>query len=208
MSNPPAPAAPPVAPAFASPAARRGRRRKALWTILVLLLVVAQSLLVALTVSFEASRSQDEIDAIASEAAVQLRRDLLQATQQLQALTWSGAAAGGWDTQALALMRGRADLLRLERRGQDLRITGAADTPNGQPLFGQMPRRDLSVDTEVTCLAARRLAAPTFSRSYFVPLADGKGLEVLDLCFGAAVWAVTTVSSSAASACRCCWTAC
>ena len=45
-----------------------------------------------------------------------------------------------------------------------------------------MARRDLSTDTEVTCLSARRQAAPLFSRSYFVPQASGKGMEVVDLC--------------------------
>ena len=161
---------------------RRGARRTALWTLLVLLLIVAQSLLVALTVSYEASRSQDEIDNIGAEAAVQMRRDLLQDMQLLQALSWPGPDGGDWQQQALAVMRKRPELLRIERRDQALQITAAADTPAHAPLFAQMARRDLSADTEVTCLSARRQAAPLFSRSYFVPLADGKGLEVLDLC--------------------------
>jgi two-component system, LuxR family, sensor histidine kinase DctS len=170
-----------TAPAPPTPA-RRGPRRTALWGLLVLLLVVAQSLLVALTVSYEASRSQDDIETIGAEAAALMRRELLQGVQQLQILSWSGLDAADWHQPAIALMRQRHDLLRIERRAPDLRITGAVDSPRRVPLFGLLSRRDLSVDTELACLAARRQAAPMFSRTYFVPLAGGTGMEVMDLC--------------------------
>jgi two-component system sensor histidine kinase DctS len=167
--------------AAATPPAR-GRSRKALWTLLVLLLVVAQSLLVALTVSYEASRSQDEIDAVGAEAAAQMRRELLRATQRLQVLSWAQPASDDWLAEARVLMRRHPELLRVERRDPNLRVSAVADTPNEQPLFAYWPRSNLSGDTEVTCLAARRQATPLFSRTYFVPQDGGKGLEVLDLC--------------------------
>ena len=171
-----------MTPPAPTPSARRGLRRTALWTLLVLLLLVAQSLLVALTVSYEATRSQDEIEAVGAESAAQLRRDLLQAIQQLQALSWPGPATHEWPQTALALMRTHPELLRVERRDRDLQVSGFADNPARAPLFAQLSRRDMSVDTELACLAARRQAAPLFSRTYFVPLAEGKGMEVLDLC--------------------------
>ena len=161
---------------------RRGPRRAALWSLLVMLLVVAQSLLVALTVSYEASRSQDDIETIGAEAAAQLRRELLQGLQQVQALSWGSLDARDWIEPARALMRQRPELLHIERRAQDLQVTASVDSPRRAPLFELLPRRDLSVDTELACLAARRQTAPSFSRSYFVPLAGGVGLEVLDLC--------------------------
>jgi two-component system, LuxR family, sensor histidine kinase DctS len=164
------------------PNARRGLRRTALWALLVLLLVVAQSLLVALTVSYESSRSQDEIDAVAAETAGQMRRELLQAMRQLQALSWSAPGDADWPQSALALMQLRPELLRVERRDQARRVTSFADSPSRTALFSQLPRQDLSVDTELACDSARRQAAPLFSRSYFVPLPDGKGVEVMDLC--------------------------
>ncbi len=170
--------------AIAAPAARRGPRRAVLWTLLVLLLLVAQSLLVALTVSYEASRSQEDIDAIGAEAALRMRRDLQQAMQQLQALSWadSDAHPADWYAAAAQLMRQRPELLRVERRNSALEVTGASDGRSRAPLFSRMPRRDLSVDTELACAAARRQAAPLFSRSFFVPLTDGRGMEVMDLC--------------------------
>jgi two-component system sensor histidine kinase DctS len=171
----PSPAPPP-------PPARRTLRRSTLWALLVGLLLVAQSLMVALTVSYETSRSQDDIESLAAEVAVQMRRELLQATQQLQSLSWSAAEGEAWLLEAGELMRRRAELLRIERRDRVLQIGAAADTPAGAPLFTRMPRADLSVDTDITCAAARRQAAPQFSRSYFVPQADGRGVEVVDLC--------------------------
>jgi two-component system sensor histidine kinase DctS len=168
--------------AVTPPALRRLPRRTVLWGLLLALLLVAQSLLVALTVSYESSRSQDDIDAIGAEVALQMRRDLLQAVQQLQALSWSAADSADWAVATQALMRQRIELLRVERRDSQLQVAAHADSPGQRPLFSQMPRRDLSVDAELTCLAARRQAAPLFSRSYFVPQADGKGMEVLDLC--------------------------
>jgi two-component system sensor histidine kinase DctS len=161
---------------------RRGLRRPALWALLVALLVVAQSLLVVLTVSFESSRSQDEIEAIGAEAAMQVRRDLLHGIQQLQALSWGDTPPERWFSDAVELMRRRPELLRIERRDNALQVTAFADTPSGPPLFTRLARRDLSVDTELSCGAARRLAAPQFSRSFFVPLPDGRGAEVIDLC--------------------------
>jgi two-component system sensor histidine kinase DctS len=179
-----APTLPSPAGAAPSPAPppRRGPRRRTLWSLLLLLLLVAQSLLVALTVSYESSRSQDEIDAVGAEVALAMRRELLRSMQQLQALSWSGSESTDWTQAAAALMRQHAELLRVERRGGTLQVERFVDSPIQPPLFVQMARRDLSTDTELTCLSARRQALPLFSRSYFVPQGEGQGLEVVDLC--------------------------
>ena len=66
-----------------------------------------------------------------------------------------------------------------------IRIGGsstAVDSPFGPALFNTIPRRDIDLDAAAACAAARRTAAPVFSRSYFVPQSDGAGLEVIDLC--------------------------
>ena len=153
-----------------------------LWTLLLGLLGVAQSLLVALTVSYESGRMQDDVDAIAAEAAVQLRRELQQSMQQLQALSWAAPDDPDWRSAVADLLRRRPELLHIERRNAAQRPTDGADTAGRRPLFGAMPRSDLSMDTDLACLAAQRQAAPQFSRSYFVPQPDGSGMEVMDLC--------------------------
>ncbi len=172
----------PLPEPYRSPAAASRTRRALLWAVLVLLLLVAQSLLLALTLSYESSRAQDDADGIASEAAAEIKRDLLRTTQALQGLTWGEPLLLRWRAGAVELMRSHRELLRVERRDPVLRVADAVDAPLAQPLFGQMARASLEVDAELACAAARRLAAPVFSRSYFVPLADGQGLEVIDLC--------------------------
>ncbi len=157
----------------------RRLRRALLWGALVALLLVAQSLLVALTVSYESSRAQDDTDAIAAESAADVRHELLAAMQGLQALGLSGPEARD---EAATLLRSRRDLRRVEWRTSDLAVQAATDTPFPPALFSQMPRQALGIEAELACGAARRAAAPQFSRSYFVPLAGGQGVEVIDLC--------------------------
>ena len=172
MSGTPAPAAAPL------PGAPRPRLRRALlWGALVALLLVAQSLLVALTLSYESSRAQDDTDAVAAESAADVRHDLLAVMQALQALSLGGSPA-----EAQALLRSRRELKRVEWRARDLSVSAALDTPFPPALFSQMARQDLGIEAELACGAARRAAAPQFSRSYFVPLNGGLGVEVIDLC--------------------------
>ena len=176
-----------VAVASAAAVARPWRWRRALlWGSLLALLGVAQTLLVALTVSYESVRAQEEVDAVATEAAADIRHELLGAVQTLQALDWSqtpkaDVMADGL-ARATALLRERPSLKRVEWRDLNLRVAKAVDTPFVPQLFSHMPRADLGVEAEVACNAARRAAAPMFSRSYFVPQAGALGLEVIDLC--------------------------
>ena len=92
-------------------------RRTLLWGMLVLLLLVAQSLLVALTVNYESSRSQDEIDAVSSEAAVEVRRNLGAAMQALQSLMWTGNSLTSWQENAAELDLGTGRCLYFPDRG-------------------------------------------------------------------------------------------
>lgn len=174
------PPAPPAAPAPPRPA--RWPRRALLWGTLVALLLVAQSLLVALTLNYESTRAQDDADSAAAEAAATVRRDLLRTVQSLQESTWGEGAGTRWREGAQSLLRTQNELMRVERRDATLAIVGAVDSAYGAPAFRQMSRESLDVEAEVACDASRRLAAPVFSRSYFVPLGDGRGLEMLDLC--------------------------
>ena len=160
----------------------RRLRRALLWGALVALLLVAQTLLVALTINYEATLSQDEADTVAAEAVAQIRHDLLGLVQTVQALGWAEPPQGHGRAGAQTLLRNRRELKRVEWRDATLAVTDAADSPFLPRLFSQMPRQDLAYEAELACTAARRSAAPTFSRSYFVPLHGGQGLEIIDLC--------------------------
>jgi two-component system sensor histidine kinase DctS len=157
------------APGVAAVSRPRRWRRALLWGALLALLGVAQTLLVALTVGYESVRAQEEVDAVATEAAADIRHELLGAIQTLQALAWSQTQQPDGLQGAQALLKDRPSLKRVEWRDLNLRVTEAVDTPFLPQLFSQMARADLGVEAEVACNAARRAAAPMFSRSYFVP---------------------------------------
>jgi two-component system sensor histidine kinase DctS len=163
------------------PGTRRWRR-SALWAVLVALLVIAQTLLVALTLSYESTRAQDAVDSAAATAVVQVRQLLTRGQQQLQALLWGERSAERWRAHAGEVLRQRRELMRIERRDPSRNIVTAVDTPFREPLFVHMRRADLNLETDVACAMAQRLGSPAFSRSYFVPQASGLGLEVTDLC--------------------------
>jgi len=163
------------------PGARRWRR-SALWAALVALLLVAQSLLVALTLSYESTRAQDAVDSAAAAAVVQVKQLLSRDQQQVQALLWGDPSPARWRTDASELMRTRRELLRLEQRDAHRAIVTAIDTPLREPLFVHMRRADLNLEADLACATAQRLGSPAYSRSYFVPQATGLGLEVTDLC--------------------------
>lgn len=164
------------------PRPRPRLRRALLWVALLALLGVAQTLLLALTIGYESVRAQDEVDGVTTETAADIRHQLLGAIQTLQALAWSEAPQADGHSGAAELLKSRAELKRVEWRSLALAVTDAVDTPYLPHLFAQMPRGDLDAEAVAACSAAHRAAAPMFSRSYFVPLPGGLGLEVIDLC--------------------------
>ena len=157
-------------------------RRLVLWGALVALLAVAQSLLVFLTANYERVRAQDQVEAAATGAAADIRQALSRHLQSLQALQWNDPSPARWRADAGALLHARRELLRLERRDASMRVAGAVDSPYQEPAFTQISREDIELEAHLACAGARRLAAPTFSRSYFVPMQGGLGMEVTDLC--------------------------
>ena len=165
-----------------SAAAPRRLRRALPWVLLLLLLGVAQTLLLMLTVRYEATRAQEETDLVVAEMASELRGALLLAEQQLQALGWGPGPVDAWRTPAAELLKARRELRRLERRDNNQAVVEVQESPYLPRLFVQMPRSALGHEAEAACGVARRAAAPMFSRSYFVPTAAGLGSEVVDLC--------------------------
>jgi two-component system sensor histidine kinase DctS len=156
-------------------------RRVLLWTALMALLGVAQSLLVVLSLSYESSRAQDDAERVATLAAAAMKREVLRQAHELQSLSFPQPDAQR-DAGLAALLRARQGLERVEWRNDDFGLVRAQDTPYAPALFAQMPRAALSTEAELACSAARIAGAPSFSRSYFVPLPDGQGTEVVDLC--------------------------
>lgn len=168
------------APTAVPPASRW--RRVLPWALLVMLLGVAQTLLLALTIQHEHDREQERVDLAAGTAAANVRQLLARDVQSLQALLWNDPQPAQWRSDAIDLLRARRELLRIEWRGAGGAVEVAADSPYGGALFTVLPRQDLDLDTQAACTEARRLAVPSWSRSYFVPQSGGLGTEVLDVC--------------------------
>lgn len=160
---------------------RLGLRRWLLWSALVGLLVVGQTLLVVLTLRYEHSRAVDRAEAVASSIALDIRRLAIQRLQGVQDLQWSTAPAD-WGAQARQLLTRMPEITRLERRDAAGHIVASADNPLGQPLFTLKARPLLRMDSDQACASAMALLSPQFSRSYFVPMSGGAGMEVIDVC--------------------------
>lgn len=157
-------------------------RRALLWATLVALLLVAQTLLVLLTLNYESVRAQERVEDLAGQVVAELRRDVQRSVQSLQALVWHEPSPERWRADAGDLLRKRHDLLRIERRNGLFEIDDAVDSPYRAPIFTQLPRASMGIEAELACTGARRAGTPMFSRTYFVPQAAGTGLEVVDLC--------------------------
>lgn len=167
----------------ADPAQRPRRWRRALlWSALVALLLVAQSLLVWLTLNFESNRVQEAVEQVAASVVVDLRQKLRRDQQDLQALLWNDPKPGAWQQDTAMLMRSHRELLRVERRGEDMAIGAVVESPFQPSLFSVIGRDDLDLETDLACASAKRQAGPAYSRTYFIPMPGGTGQEVIDLC--------------------------
>jgi two-component system sensor histidine kinase DctS len=157
------------------------RRRALLWALLVVLIVVAQSALVALTIDYESNRVQDRADAAAAAVASEVRRLGLQSLRSLQSVSWTGTEAYA-DERVRELLRGQRDWVRIEWRDASMRIVGFTQATGESGWFDAIARDALDFEVEIACAAAGRAASPLYSRSYFVPIGVGRGQEVIDLC--------------------------
>ncbi len=158
------------------------RRRALLWGALVALLVVAQSMLVWLTLNYETTRAQEQVETVSAGVAADVKLALSRDLQSLQALLWNEPSPHQWRSDSADLLRAHRELMRVEQRDTQQHIIDAVDSPLRAPLFTRIKREEIDLDTEVACASAARLGSPGFSRSYFVPLPDGLGLEVMDAC--------------------------
>ena len=158
------------------------RRRVVLWGVLVALIAVAQSLLVWLTFEYESNRAQEQAEVAAASIAAGVKQALTRQQQGVQALLWNDPPAAAWRAESGTLLQARRELMRVEHRDVQMHLTDAIDSPFQPPLFAHFARTEIDLEAQIACANALRQAAPSFSRSYFVPGPDGLGMEVIDLC--------------------------
>jgi len=157
-------------------------RRRALWSSLAALVVALLVTLVWLAGRYEASQVQSRLDRDAANAVNDIRAGLTRNLQSLQALQFGDPKPGVWVSGANSLLREQRELLRIEWRDSQYRTLVAAGTPYRPPVFERLGRESAQSEVNQACNAARRISAPAYSTSYFVPLTDGLGLEVMELC--------------------------
>ena len=172
----------PIAALLARSRAGRGLPRALLWAALVGLLLVAQTLLVVLTLRYEEARAQERSDEVAAVALGEIRRRSQLLLQGLQALSLRSSVTQPWAAQAEAVMRQEREIGRIERRDRLLQLVEAVDSPFHEPLYSRWPRAEALQEVEAACASARRSMSPVFGRSQFVPLPGGRGAEVIDVC--------------------------
>jgi two-component system sensor histidine kinase DctS len=162
--------------------ARRWSRRWALWTLLVALLVVLLSTLVWLAGRYESSQVQTRLEQDAAQMVTDIRAELTRNVQSFQALQVNNPEPEAWRLPAAELLRDNREMMRLESRDLALGLVAFAETPYRTSVFEKLGRDATQSDVGFACTAARRFSGPAYSTSYFLPQADGLGLEVLDMC--------------------------
>lgn len=157
--------------------------------MLVTLVFALLVLLIWLAGRFEASQIQERLERDANEASSDIRSALNRNIQNLQALQTNlsvdrltPAQAALWQQEALTLLRKHREIVRLEWRSMQLQPLRFVDTPYGDALFSRMHRESAQSDVVLACGVARRASAPGYSGSYFLPLDNGLGLELMEMC--------------------------
>ena len=157
-------------------------RRRTLWSALTALVVALLVTLVWLAGRYEASQVQNRLERDTADAVGDIRAALSHNVQSLQALQFNDPTPVAWSMAAALLLREHRELVRIEWRDSNHRIRQLADTPYRPAVFDRLGRDSVQTEVRQTCTTARRLSAPAYSSSYFVPLTDGLGIEVMDLC--------------------------
>ena len=161
---------------------RTDGRRRLLWSALAGLIVALLVILIWLAGRYEASRVQAQLDQDATLSVDDIRARLSHNVQSIQALQFGAPRPAAWTDAAQALLHERRELLRLEWRDAQQRILVHADTPYRSSVFERLGRESARSEVNQACNVARRISAPAYSSSYFLPLSDGLGIEVIELC--------------------------
>ena len=165
------------------PAPRRpATLRWLLWGLLAVLVISLLATVVWLAGRYENSQAQAQVERAAGDALGDLRSALTRNVQALQALQAGTPTIEGWNAEARRLLRERREWMRLEWRDASLQTVAAADSPFRAPVFQRLGRANSQSDVQQACTNSRRINAPSYARSYYVPQMDGLGIEVMELC--------------------------
>lgn len=157
-------------------------RRFSLWIALVVLVVALLVTLVWLAGRYEASQYQAELDRDTADAASDIRNGFDRSVLILQNLHDKALPKKLWQAEVADLLSQNRDWLRIEKRDLQGLTQDTVSTPLKPELFNDKSRVNEHAETMQACLRARRQNGPAYSRSYYVPQANGLGLEVMEMC--------------------------
>ncbi|MFP8835993.1 two-component system sensor histidine kinase NtrB [Hydrogenophaga sp. XSHU_21] len=153
-----------------------------LWGALLLLVAALLTVLVFLAAEYEVNRDQAGLDQDALGVAVDIRSGLLRNVQTLQSLHAFSPTPQSWDAPAAEMLGQRREIVRLEWRDNNLRLLAQRLSPYTPDVFEQLGRGQALPEVRQACESARRLSGAAYSTSYFWPVRDGRGLEVMESC--------------------------
>ncbi len=159
-----------------------GSRRWGLWATLVLLVVALLVVLVFLAREYEEARDQQALEQEAAAVVSDIRNELLRNVQTLQSLNSVSPTADSWNAPAAELIAQHRELVRLEWRDTAQRLITHRDTPYLSDVFAHLNRTRAVADVKLACDNAQRLSGPAYSSSYFWPMRDGLGMELMEMC--------------------------
>jgi two-component system sensor histidine kinase DctS len=157
-------------------------RRISLWIALVGLVVALLVTLVWLAGRYEASQYQAELDRDTADAVSDIRSSLGRHVLNLQNLQAKGLPPKLWESEVQNMFTLNREWLRVERRDAQALVVQGVDSPLREPVFNSKTRMNEQAEIIQTCLRAKRLNGPAYSRSYFVPQNNGLGFEVIEMC--------------------------
>ena len=157
-------------------------RRFSLWLALFGLVVALLVTLVWLAGRYEASQYQAELDRDTADAVTDIRNGFSRHIVSLQTLQLKSLPSKLWQAEVPLLLSQNRAWLRVERRDLQGLILDASVSPFKPTLFDDQTRMNEQAEIVQTCLRSKRLNGPAYSRSYFVPQANGIGLEVMEMC--------------------------
>ena len=157
-------------------------RRFSLWLALVGLVVALLVTLVWLAGRYEASQYQAELDRDTADAVSDLRNGFSNHIVTLQNLQAGSLSPKLWQAEVKPLLSQNRSWLRIERRDLKGLVLDAVASPLKPNLFDDTNRMNEQAEIVQTCLRSKRLNGPAYSKSYFVPQANGIGLEVMEMC--------------------------
>lgn len=163
-------------------ASGRWSRRWVLWGLLCLLVSLLLSALVFLAKQYEDNRAIAQLEQNTVAMSVDIRSALLRNVQSLQALHATHTSADSWQAAATELLGQHREITGLEWRDRRLELRAQRTSPYYASLYGIMARPQALADVRQACANADRTSGPAYSASYFWPMAQGQGQEMMEMC--------------------------